>query len=103
MSRVISFVAGAAAFAGGFGITPQLPQSIDHRPPVHYLAPPAPDVAASMAATIVDRSRKGDRLAGVPAPSGYLQLRPSRSTALQTRPSSIGMTSDAGCFAPIPA
>jgi hypothetical protein len=61
MSRVISFVAGAAAFAVGFGITPQLPQSIDHRP-VHYLAPPAPDVTASMAATIVDRSRKGDRL-----------------------------------------
>jgi len=61
MNRVISFVAGTAAFAVGFGVNPQLPQSIDHRP-FHYLAPPAPDVAAPLAATIVGGSRQGDRL-----------------------------------------
>ena len=60
MSRAILFLAGAAAFAGGFGITPQLPQPIDQKP-VRYLAPSIPDGTAAIAATTVDRSRKGDR------------------------------------------
>ena len=72
MSRAISLVAGLAAFAGGFGIAPQLPQPFGERP-VHYLAPAIPDVAApAVAVTTVDRSRKGDR----EAPVGHLREPP---------------------------
>jgi hypothetical protein len=72
MSRAISLVAGMAAFAGGFGIAPQLPQPIGERP-VHYLTPSVPDVGPAMAVTSVDRSRKGDR----EAPVGHLRDAPA--------------------------
>jgi hypothetical protein len=67
MSRAISFVAGVAAFAGGFGIVPQLPQPVGERP-AHYFAPSIPDADPAVAVTTIDRSRKGDR----GAPVGHL-------------------------------